>query len=212
MDQKSYCNLYIVRHGETDWNAQGLLQGHKDIPLNKTGKKQAQELAIRLNKIDFVRSFSSDLLRAKETAQIIVLAKKIAVETTKILRERRFGKFEGRHWREDKEYQQLIDDFQKLSQEERYKSKPYEDTESDEELMAKLIPFLREISIAHPGKNILIATHGGTMRAFLTHLGWATYKTLPPGSISNTAYVKVLCDGVDFIVRETFGFAKKLPG
>lgn len=208
---KNYCNLYIVRHGETEWNVKGLLQGHKDIPLNETGRKQAQELRKLLDKIKFTKSFSSDLLRAKETAEIIVLGKKIAIETTKILRERKFGKYEGRYWRVDKEYKRLIDDFQKLSQEEKYKSKPYKETESDEELMSKLIPFLREISVAYPDKNVLITTHGGTMRAFLTHLGWATYENLPPGSISNTAYVKVLCDGVDFIVKETFGFAKRPP-
>jgi len=156
-----------------------------------------------------VKAFSSDLLRARQTAEIIMLSKKITVETTKVLRERYFGCFEGRHWNKDKKYQELINNFQKLSQSERYKNKPYKDTESDEELMNKLIPFLREVSVAYPGKNVLIATHGGTMRAFLTHLGWADYETLPPGSIKNTAYVKIACDGVDFIVKETFGFAKK---
>ncbi len=209
MKQENYCNLYIVRHGETEWNVLGLLQGHMDIPLNKKGKKQAKELSKILDKIKFVKAFSSDLLRARQTAEIIMLSKKITVETTKVLRERYFGCFEGRHWNKDKKYQELINNFQKLSQSERYKNKPYKDTESDEELMNKLIPFLREVSVAYPGKNVLIATHGGTMRAFLTHLGWADYETLPPGSIKNTAYVKIACDGVDFIVKETFGFAKK---
>ena len=203
VDEKKYCNLYLVRHGETDWNIKGLLQGHKDVLLNKTGRKQAVELRKVFNKIKFAKVFSSDLLRAKETAEIIILKKKIAVETTKVLRERYFGRFEGKHWQRDKEYQKLINKFYKLSEEERYKGKPYEDTESNEELMGRFIPFLREVAVAYPGKNILVVGHGGMMRAFLTHLGY--FKTLPHGLIKNTAYVKVLCDGVDFFVKEVYG-------
>lgn len=203
VDEKRYCCLYLVRHGETDWNVKGLLQGHQDTLLNKTGKKQAVETRKILNKIKFAKVFSSDLLRAKETAEIIVLKKKIAVETTKALRERYFGRFEGIHWQKNKEYQKLISKFYKLSEEERYKGKPYEDTESNEELVGRFIPFLREVAVAYPGKNILVVGHGGVMRAFLTHLGY--FKTLPPGSIKNTAYVKVLCDGVDFFIEKTYG-------
>lgn len=205
---KNYCTLYIVRHGQTEWNVKGLLQGHHDIPLNDTGKKQAIELGKILEKVNFAKSFSSDLLRAKETAEIVLLKKKIAVETTQLLRERYFGKFEGRLWREDKEYQQLLKDFEKLSKEERKNRKAYPGLESDEELMNRLIPFLREVAVAYPGKNVLIATHGGVMRIFLNHLGC----DLKFGSISNTAYAKILSDGVDFIVKETFGVEKKLPG
>jgi len=205
---KNYCTLYIVRHGETEWNVQGRLQGHHDIPLNKTGQKQAEELGKILDKVKFAKSFSSDLLRAKETAEIILLKKKIAVETTKLLRERFFGKFEGRLWREDKEYQKLLKDFENLSKEEKKVRKPYPDMESDEDLMNRLIPFLREVAVAYPGKNVLIATHGGVVRIFLNHLGC----DLKYGSVGNTAYAKVLSDGVDFIVKETFGVLKKLPG
>ena len=92
--EKRFCTLYLVRHGETDWNVKGLLQGHTDIDLNKTGIKQAKELAKKLRRIKFAISFSSDLLRARRTAEIIATEKKIAVKTTTTLRERKFGRFE----------------------------------------------------------------------------------------------------------------------
>src|SRR3989339_1397072 len=109
--RNNYCHLYLVRHGETEWNVQKIIQGHKDIPLNQKGEKQARRLAKKLVKIKFGVVFSSDLLRAKRTAEIVVLEKKIAVKTTKTLRERHFGRFEGKSWKE------------------RFNKKPYPDTE-----------------------------------------------------------------------------------
>ena len=201
---KNYCTFYIVRHGQSEWNVKELLQGHTDIPLNKTGEKQARQLAKKLNQINFAMVFSSDLLRAKRTAELIVLEKKIAIKTTKALRERYFGRFEGIKWRENKEYQVLINNFLNLSKEERYKKKPYEGTESDEELISRFITFLREVAVAYRNKNVLVVTHGGVMRAFLNHLG----NNLKPGSINNTAYLIIDSDGVDFFIRETCGIEK----
>lgn len=88
---KNYCTFYIVRHGETEWNVKGLVQGHTDIPLTKKGKRQARQLAKKLSRINFNAVFSSDLLRAKQTAQLIALEKKIAVKTTQALREETDG-------------------------------------------------------------------------------------------------------------------------
>lgn len=57
-------DIYVVRHGETNWNVQGLLQGHTDIPLNEQGVKQAHELKEKLKEISFGKILSSDLSRA----------------------------------------------------------------------------------------------------------------------------------------------------
>lgn len=67
-----YCTIYLVRHGETDNNKNNIIQGSVvDMALNKKGEKQAQQGAARLKKIPFTAAFSSDLVRAKQTAEII---------------------------------------------------------------------------------------------------------------------------------------------
>ena len=93
---KKNCTIYLVRHGETEWNEKKLIQGHSDIPLNKKGEIQAKQLGEKLKDIHFEAVFSSDLVRAKRTAEIMVLEKKLAVITTKALRERLFGRYEGK--------------------------------------------------------------------------------------------------------------------
>lgn len=204
----NYCHLYLVRHGQTDWNLKRMIQGHTDIPLNKTGEKQAEELAQNLREIKFAASFSSDLLRAKRTAEIIAQEKKIAVQTTKALRERYSGVFQGRNWEKDKEYRQAIDKWAAMSSKERRKHNISFAAEDNDELMRRFIPFLREIAVAYSGKNVLVVTHAGPIRIFLTKI---LEKVLPHGSINNTAYIRIDSDGVDFFLKETYGIKKELP-
>jgi len=202
-----YCQIYLVRHGETDWNAKGLLQGQSDIPLNKEGEKQAIEAAKKhFKKIKFAAIFSSDLVRAKRTAEIIALEKKMAVETSTLLRERDFGPFEGKHWQEvEKELRMSIKELRILSDEVAKKL----GIESDEKMMERFLRFLREVAVAYRGKNVLIVTHGSVMRVFLTKLGYLSKEESRQVFIKNLAFIKVLSDGVDFFVKEVFGVEKK---
>jgi broad specificity phosphatase PhoE len=209
MNTKNYCTFYLVRHGETEWNIKHLMQGHTDIPLNKKGEIQAKDIAKKLHRIRLDAAFSSDSLRAKKTAEIIALEKNIAVKTTKNLRERYFGRLEGESWEDNKELELLWRKLETLTDKER-KHYHLEKVENNEDLMKRFIPFIRELAVAYQGKNVLIVTHGGIMKAFLIHLGFATNKTLPPGSIKNTAYVKLESDGVDFFIRETFRIEKNI--
>ena len=208
MPTKNYCTIYLVRHGETDWNIKGLVQGHIDVPLNENGERQAERTAAKLKHVSFDKAFSSDLVRARKTAEIIALEKKIAVETTKALRERPYGRLEGQNWQENTgELRFLWSKFATLTSEEKKKYR-LEDVENNEELMARFVPFLREVAVAYAGNTVLVVSHGGIMRAFLIHLGYASEKTMPSGSIENTAYIKLDCDGVDFNVLETEGVNK----
>jgi probable phosphoglycerate mutase len=87
--------LYVVRHGATDWNQSGRIQGHMDIPLNETGRAQARLASLRLAGVQATALYSSDLLRAYETAQIIGQATGLGVVQTPGLREINFGVWQG---------------------------------------------------------------------------------------------------------------------
>lgn len=88
--------LYLARHGETEWNAIGRLQGHTDIPLNERGRTQARELAAAMHQRAIREVITSDLARSYQTGQIV--AEFLGLPPPRIvpaLRERRFGVFEG---------------------------------------------------------------------------------------------------------------------
>lgn len=203
-----YCTIYIVRHGQTDWNVKRLIQGHRDIPLNQIGEQQAMELGKKLKQIHFDAVFSSDLLRAKRTAEIISLERQIAIQTTKALRERHFGSFQGKSADElgRKMLQKLIKEFSLLPVEEQ---KKYGNFESTEKYTDRFLQFLREVAVAYEGKTILVVTHGGPMKYLLDHLGFWNGKAISEFSIKNTAYIKLESDGIDFFIKETFGIEQK---
>lgn len=87
--------IYLVRHGETEYNRTEKLQGQNDIPLNKNGIELAKKTSIGLQTIYFERVFSSPLQRAYKTAEIITGESKIPIETDDRLKEISFGSFEG---------------------------------------------------------------------------------------------------------------------
>lgn len=196
------CTVYIVRHGQTDWNAKGITQGHKDIPLNSEGIKQAKALKNNLKKIKFDAVFSSDLIRARKTAEIITLERKMAVETTRLLRERRYGKYDGKS---EQMMKKFYDNWERLSKKERVKYKPCQGYETDEEIVSRFITFLREVSVSYLEKTVLIVSHGGIMRALLNHLSDDTYLT---GAIGNGGYIKLKSDGIDFFIDKLMGIRK----
>jgi len=202
MNKSKYCTIYLVRHGRTDWNDKELIQGHTDTKLNLEGKDSAKKLAKSFKNIKFDKIYSSDLSRAKQTAEIIALEHKLAVETTTALRERFFGNIEGESHVLFKEMNEILDS---LDDKARYSYKFNSNMlmESDEEVMNRFINFLREIAISHLGKTILIATHGGPMRILLAKLGIANYQKIV--WIENLGYIKLESDGVDFFVKETSG-------
>jgi broad specificity phosphatase PhoE len=87
--------LVLVRHGETDWNLSGRAQGHTDIPLNDTGRAQARAVAALLTGFEPVRLWSSDLARARETADAIAAVTGLTIESDRRLREYDVGERSG---------------------------------------------------------------------------------------------------------------------
>ena len=163
-----------------------------------------------LKDIKFEAIFSSDLHRAQRTAEIIRLERELMVQTSKALRERSYGSWEGKDGEEyRKNFQHLFDKVKELSEEGQKKFKLADDIESDEEVISRFITQLREIAVANPGRTVLVVAHGGCIRTLLMHLGYTKYGELPVGSFSNAGYVKISCDGVDFNIDEVQGIKNK---
>jgi probable phosphoglycerate mutase len=140
--------LYLARHGQTDWNLEGRLQGSSDVPLNRTGQQQAALLAERLSGIDLDAVYSSELQRSRETAHVVHgLAPVTALAG---LNERRLGVFEG----------------QLTSPEYVRRSRDLNDTlgggESLSQLFTRVKATLADILSRHRSGAILIVGHLGT--------------------------------------------------
>jgi broad specificity phosphatase PhoE len=147
--------LLLVRHGETDWNAEGRLQGQTDRPLSDFGRRQARQLADEMADEELEAIYSSDLSRARETAAIVAERLGLPVVLDPDLREKDWGSWEG------------------LTSVERDRVEFV--GESTEEHRERILRALRRISERHPGDGrVLVVTHGGSMRRVQTAaLGWA---------------------------------------
>ena len=91
-------HLYLIRHGQTSWNAEGRAQGHTDIPLDEEGRRQAAALARMFEGTSLGEVRTSDLLRSKETAEGVAAASGARLVEDSRLRERGFGEWEGMHF------------------------------------------------------------------------------------------------------------------
>lgn len=203
----NFCTLYVVRHGETEWNVKKIIQGHKDSPLTQRGTRQVKRLVKKLSHLSFDAVFTSDLMRAKDTAAMIALERKLAVVTAQALRERNYGRLTGRQRAEfDRTVRPLLKVFGALFDRERNQEflKRYR-IESDQEVASRVLTYLREIALAYGGKRVLIVTHGAVMRTLLVHLGFVTYDQFGFGMIPNTACIILTCDGVDFFIQSVEG-------
>ncbi len=150
--------LIIVRHGETDANAEQIIQGQTDTELNEKGKEQAKKAAFRFKneKIDAI--FSSDLTRTKQTAAEIARFHNIPIQYTKELRERNYGSVE---MKTKDEYYDVIEKSGKT----RHEFKP-DGGESFKEVMERAKKFLKKMR-KYEGKTGVIVSHGGFIRMLL---------------------------------------------
>ncbi len=165
-------DIYLVRHGETDWNIEKKLQGHTDIPLNEQGKLQAYQLQEKFADIDFIKVFSSDMIRARVTAEMLLGSKKSTIIETPLLRERFMGTWEGRLATELQCHLKQMCDLDNLTQDEFLSVKWDDIAESYADVYQRLQTLIRSITISPSANNdpILLSTHGGVLRAVLYHL------------------------------------------
>ncbi|MCE5293045.1 MAG: histidine phosphatase family protein [Chlamydiales bacterium] len=182
--------VYLVRHGETEYNQQKRIQGHKDIPLNSIGRMQAQEAKVRWQGIPLVAGYCSDLIRARETLQLLVEGRELPLNEDVRLREQGFGKYEGF----------LIEDFQQQA------SPSDVEIEGQHLLLARMLSALEEIAQKHNGEHVLVVSHGGAMRMVLAHILGERYDAF---RTENLAHLYLNYDAGKWSVIEMTGIYRK---
>lgn len=197
--------IYIIRHGETDWNKVRRLQGHSDIPLNEEGRRLARITGEALSSVNFRRIYTSPLQRAKETAMLVKGDRQIDVIEDERLQEISFGIYEGHCCAKDN-YEIPDPDFMNFfTQPDQYH--PPEGAESIEELCARTTDFLQElVHITQYGAEdaILLSTHGAALRGLLSSVEKTDIAHFWQGGVHKNCAVTILdvTDGIITLVVE----------
>ncbi|WP_423802609.1 histidine phosphatase family protein [Neobacillus sp. SAB-20_R2A] len=147
--------ICIVRHGETEWNAIGRLQGRSDIPLNEKGIKQAEESGEYLKNSQWDVIITSPLQRAKKTAEIINTYINVPLVVMDDFKEKSFGDAEG----------MTIEEIRTA-----FPDRNYTNQESADALIKRLMGGLEKIKYNYEDKNVLLVAHGAVINAILAHL------------------------------------------
>ena len=158
--------IYIVRHGETKWNAEGRIQGHTDVGLTERGREQARAVARRLAGIDFDAAYCSDMSRARDTALIILGERATRLQELPTLREYNKGVFEGLT---PEEYRQRHPDLFQASLVNDPDFAP-PGGETIRQCQARLSRFVGLLRERHLDEDVLVVGHGGSLRSGIVAL------------------------------------------
>ncbi|HMO56489.1 MAG TPA: histidine phosphatase family protein [Roseiflexaceae bacterium] len=174
---------YLIRHGETDWNVQGIWQGQADIPLNDMGRAQAHRLAAYLLEagIHFDAIYSSDLQRSWETATIVAAALGITPQPLIALREIDVGAWSAKTRAEVIAYNPAL--YQRFVAGEDVRRGDTGETFS--ELSQRAAAAIEQIAVAYPAGQVACFSHGGPIRALIGYA--AGDAQLVHGHIGNTS-------------------------
>lgn len=194
--------IILVRHGETIWNRELRLQGSRDIPLSEVGLAQADKVADRLQQERFHNVYSSHLQRAHKTASTIADRLQIPHHVHEDLRERHYGELEGMTREEILgRYPGFWEPGTDLSN--------VKGLELPEELRERAYRAVREIAERHPGEEIVIVSHGGTINAFLHRISRGELGT-GINKLGNTSITRVVRDEDGSWQIESVGCTKHL--
>jgi broad specificity phosphatase PhoE len=157
--------VYLVRHGETDWNALGRLQGIVDVPLNARGLAQARALASRLRDVRLDAAYCSALGRARRTAAIVLAGRGVTAVEEPALNEMSYGRWQG------STRAQLAGDDPELAA--RWDADPWAVTfpggESLVDVHRRAVAAWQRLVAAHEGETVLVSAHGHVNRVLLVH-------------------------------------------
>ncbi len=167
--------LYILRHGTTEWNQKHLLQGWTDIPLDEHGIQLARELGEEMQDIHFDLCYTSPLLRAKETARLALNNRDIPIIQDDRIKEMCFGKYEGMDVARSNP--NIEDWLRRAISTEMEVYRTPEDGESPEDVIKRTGDFLNELlhRSDYENKRILVSTHGAASRALMNNIWGGTF-------------------------------------
>ena len=182
--------LYIIRHGRTDWNDLHKMQGHTDIPLNDEGRAMAARAAEEYKDVHFDICFCSPLIRARETAEILLKGRDIPIIIDDRLTEMSFGDFEGHEYSFDKPDSAINTLF---TAPEKYTDPPG-GAESLDELFERTGRFLDEtaLPLVREGKDVLIVGHGAMNSSIVCRLRGIPRKDFWSAGIENCKLMRLI--------------------
>jgi len=200
--------IFIVRHGESIANRDDICGG--DTDLTDTGIKQAETARRMLKGFKFDEVYSSDYIRAIDTAEIISGVPVAKTHQLPELRESFFGKLEN----------QPLDEWLRIKDEweSKYQHLPFSERshydfadyiESDAVLCERVMEGLEKIAKANRGQTVMAVSSAGPVRVLLMHLGFAEFLTV--GSFKNTGYIELDYDGEKFWIQKVVGVQKPDP-
>ena len=186
----------LVRHGETEWNRAGRIQGHTDSALTAAGVEQALAIGRQLAEDRFDHLLASDLGRAHRTASLISPHVNLTITSHTGLRERRFGIAEG------KTYAEIDRDHPEMFSRVRETDPDYAAAggESRRQFHTRVMATLNSLAHEHAGRKLLLVTHGGVLAAIYRSLNGLPIASPHQIEIPNAAYNRISCIDSDWQV------------
>jgi len=180
--------IILIRHGETEWNSQQRMQGHSNSDLSSVGQAQIQALGQWMKNVPFDLIYSSDSLRAKQTAEAITQFSGHELQFDQRLREKNLGVFEGLTSEEARERHPEVFRLFKTA------GSKYviDEGESTQQLQDRALEIVDEIRIKHPEEHVLLVTHGGFIRVVMKHSLGLSLETPTRFLIRNTGVFRLV--------------------
>ena len=180
--------IILIRHGETEWNSQQRMQGHSNSDLSSVGQAQIQALGEWMKNVPFDHIYSSDSLRAKQTAEAITQFSGHELKIDLRLREKNLGVFEGLTSEEARERHPEVFRLFKTA------GSKYviDEGESTQQLQDRALEVVDEIRIKHLEERVLLVTHGGFIRVVMKHSLGLSLETPTRFLIRNTGVFRLV--------------------
>lgn len=199
--------IHIVRHGQSHGNVDPRTSG-PDPGLTEEGKGQVKKRAETLAQEKFDIIYTSHLLRARETAEILKGEREVEINVFPQLEERGFGDLFDRP--DVVEQLATFDKIQEtLTDEQRWEYKYIPSMETEKDALRRFLSAIQTIVQVHKGKNVLVIGHGNLIRCLLVHLGKATFVELPHSSFENAGYLRLVHAREVLVLEEVIGLKKK---